>query len=246
MSSDSVIRLATDRDIDDVHAWLKQEKQLGVHGNFLCNWNVILHHHRDQRVHVYVERDTPVAFVAGGLTRDGILQVRDAQRGRGVGKALVQHALRACVAAGRSIVVIECAPTTSIPFWRKMGFVAADENQDVDGSHYAYLILEMRHELPAEGKPVDVVIRFFPDQRLRNTSVKPLSTHSPRAVEAADGEVHLSERIAFANLTYARDVVVEIVVDQRPLYLEKAKREAGAKLGIVRCDDGFIVDKLHI
>jgi GNAT superfamily N-acetyltransferase len=238
--------LATDADIERVRKWLEEEEQLKVHGNFLCNWDVIAWHHDHENVLICTDESAqlPVGFLAGGLTKDGILQVRGGFRRRGIGRLLVEHALAAC--AKGTILMIRCAPPTSVPFWREMGFSVFPPEERYKGI-IAYRVLPLTHELPIEGACVNVTIRFFSRDRLGSDDVPPIDSWSPRAVQTSDGTIHLGERILMVGGLIERvwaDVVVEILVAGQTRYMGKAKY--AEDIGVVRMEDdkGYQMDQI--
>ena len=59
----------------------------------------------------------------GGIAKIGRVAVRAPWRGRGVGEALMRHALDAARAAGMTTAVLD-AQTYVIPFYERLGFIA--------------------------------------------------------------------------------------------------------------------------
>jgi GNAT superfamily N-acetyltransferase len=241
----SPIRGSTKADIEVIHDWLQQEKARGVRDNFLCNWNVILKAHQEHKLLVYIDpqMDVPVGFQLGAFVEPGILEVRSDQRRRGVGRKLVEHRIAQARRKNEGLLYIQCKPSSSIPFWRKMGFTLVESQ---DSGTYAYRVLEQKHEFPPCGSPVSVGIRFYPEEAKWNPAAQPLTVAAPTAKVYEDGVIRLSERVyCFARLfPDARDVVVEVVVNGEVRYRNKAKYEDAGKIGIQECSNGFFIDRI--
>jgi GNAT superfamily N-acetyltransferase len=242
----STIRRSTPDDIKAIHDWLLDEKDRGVHGNFLCNWCVIEQAHLKGELLVYADSKTslPVGFQLGALVSPGILQVRSEYRGRGIGRKLVERCVALANKRDQCLLYIECTPSSSIPFWKRMGFTVMDSR---DGKNYAYRILNRQLALPDGASHVKVAIRFYPEDRKRQEATNPYITLAPRAKLARDGTLYLGERVLFHEIAYpdARDVVVEIEVNGGCLFLDKAKYPEARRLGVTRCKNGFYIDKIN-
>lgn len=237
---------STDADLHAIRHWLKAEHTAGVEDNFLCNWEIIEKCHREGKLLVYIDLGSgvPVGFQLGALLSPGILQVRKDMRRRGIARKLVEHRIAEAYEKDEPFLFIECKPPSSIPFWKKMGFTLL---QNDDGKNLAYRVLEKRHELPSDGRPIHVEIRFYRESRMRNPSIAPCKTAVPTAVWASDGTVYLSERISFFSRIYPDmgDAVVEIFVNGELRYLDKAKRPRGEQIGVNRCWNGFFIDEIY-
>lgn len=227
-----------------IHAWLVEEEELGIEGNFLCNWGLTESCHRDGEVIVYLDGATgvPVAYQWGGLLQSGILQVRHDMRGRGIGKKLVNHRIRQAVACDETILFIQCKPSSSIPFWTRMGFVPFRSD---DGNTYAHRILEKRHTLP-EGRGAKVVIRLYPERKKWDDGVAPYDVKVPAAVTDKEGVTHLAERVHYAERpgTRSNDLVIELEIDGEVRYCDKAKYPEAQVFGVRRCKQGFFIDRI--
>jgi len=65
---------------------------------------------------VAILQGEPIAYIWGDF---GILEVREEFRKNGIGKQLVEYAMKRAIGNGRVAVSIECKPESSIPFWKK-------------------------------------------------------------------------------------------------------------------------------
>lgn len=239
------IRTSRDADFKAIADWLREERNQGVHGNFYCNLNSVENSHARGDLLVYVDGATgcPVAFQLGGLIRPGILEVKHDMRGRGIGTKMVEYCIERARARNECILMIECTPPTSIPFWKKMGFKLLDPKSD---RNLAYRIVEKRHELPTGGVPANVVIRFFQLEQLNKKGARPCKLSRPAAVRTDDGIVHLDHQVQFCPELYPNivDAVVRIDVDGQTLCFEKAKCPLARRLGVQRCENGFFIDPI--
>lgn len=244
-SPNDEIRTSTDADFKAIADWLRDEDRQGIPGSFYCNLEIIESSHRDGKLLVYVDVTTglPVAFQLGGLIYPGILEVKHDMRGRGIGTKLVEYCIERARARNECILKIECTPSTSIPFWNKMGFKLLDPKSDRD---LAYRIVEKRHELPTGGVPANVVIRFFQLAQLNQKGARPCKLSRPAAIRTPDGMVHFDHQVQFCTELYPSivDAVVRIDVDRETLYFEKAKYPLARRLGVQRCENGFFIDRI--
>ncbi|MDP3282084.1 MAG: GNAT family N-acetyltransferase [Nitrosomonas sp.] len=242
----SSIRRSKPDDLDAIHNWLIDEEAQGVHGNFLCNWSIIERAHRDGELLVYVGGRTglPLAFQLGGLIRPGILQVRHAYRGTGIGRKMVQRCISLASKRDQCLLYIECKPSTSIPFWQRMGFTLIES---ANGKNYSYQIIDKPLQLSEQGVAVAVLIRFFPESRKWEPNTKPYAAFSPPAKLTLNGTIYLAHRVQFHEEVFpdVHDVVVEIEVEGSNRYSDKAKYDDARKIGVTRCINGYYIDVVH-
>lgn len=234
------VRRAVQNDFNALMAWLKAEWEQTERG-FYCNRGVIERAFISGQLIVAVEQNEPVAFLASGLTRDGILEVRPDKRGRGLGRLMFEAGLQEAVDLDISMLEIECAPATSATFWQRMGFTLFSER-------YAFMEIPKTYELPTGGSEVDVVISFHidPDQQYGRLDGA-TSSFTPKAVRVEDGSIHLESRVLH-NPHLAKesgDPVVRIVVNGQQIYFHKVKYKEASELGVQRDLEGnFYIDKI--
>ncbi len=247
--SRSSIRRSTKADLNAIHTWLVEEKNIGVHGNFLCNWSVIESAHQNGDLLVYIDGQSgqPVAFQLGKLIYPGILQVRKAYRRKGIGRKMVERCFSINRKRDECCLYIQCKPSSSIPFWESMGFSLINTR---DGHHYAYQVLEKKLSLPEKGVDSNVVIRFFPESRKWEPNNLPFAIHAPKARLGQDNIIYLEKRISFHKKTQTEtfdlDIVVEIEVSGMRKYLDKAKYKEAQAIGVRHCTNGFYIDKIKL
>jgi GNAT superfamily N-acetyltransferase len=242
----STIRHSTEADIQAIHEWLGDEDRRGVHGNFFCNRELIQSAHQNGKLLVYIDGKSsmPVGFQLGGLVEPGVLQVRNDYRGKGIGRKLVEHCVRLANKRDECLLYIQCKPSSSIPFWERMGFTFLPGR---DGKNFAYRMLYRQHVLPVEGSEVDVEICFFPEKRKDQEATNPYLRVSPAAKLLPDGTVYLGERIFFYEALYPKEggMVMGINVDGTRLFLDKAKCKEAQLIGLNRCPNGFYIDRIQ-
>ena len=239
----SRIRRSTDADLRAIHAWLVDQEDKNVPGSFLCNWIQIKNSHKKGNLIVYVDGESkqPVAYQFGGLVHPGILEVRCDMRGKGIGSRLVRHRIAQARKHDQPFLVIQCEPSSSIPFWKRMGFTL---NANESGKNLAYRILEKKHRLPLNGTRVKVVVRFFQEYRKWDEWISLCSVTMPDAVQTPDGVIHLDERVLFFCELHpdSSDPFIEVDVANQIRFRGKAKYREAKALGVKRCDHGFFLD----
>jgi GNAT superfamily N-acetyltransferase len=237
------VRHSTDADVTAIHEWLQEQQQAGVHGTFNCNWRLTKKSHEEGRLLVYIDPQSqaPVAYQWGGLVVPGILEVRNDMRGRGIGQVLVEHCLVLAKQAREHILCIQCKPSTSIPFWQRMGFQLTDDDDPQE--HYATRMVQEKLKLPDEGELVEVVLEWFPERRKWDAATSAVSRQEIRG-GLLEGEVWLDERALCPGRIGNGDAVVRVTVNDHEWYCDKAKYEGAKDLGVERCLNGFFVEVL--
>lgn len=240
-----LIRFSTNDDLAAVRAWLTEEDSRKVHGNFFCNWSVITRAHERGNLLVCIDTSAglPVSFQLGGLISPGILQVREAYRGTGLGKRMVEHCIELAIAHNEPLLYIECKPSTSIPFWQRMGFQLVGSGT---GINHAFRTIDKALPLPANGVDAKVIIRFYPKTRDWDMTTQPYATNSPTAKRDENGTVHLAQRVLFHEQAFHHegDLFVEIEVDGIQIFHDKAKRLEAAEKGLIRSRNGCFIDRI--
>jgi len=241
----SQIRKSTDRDLRLIHAWLADQDAKNIPGTFFCNWEIIKKCHKEKRLTVYLHgpKEEPVAYRAGGLLGAGILEVRHDWRRKGIGRKLINYLIDLERKKDECVLMIQCKPSSSIPFWKRMGFKLF---QYGDRKNHAYQILKKKRQLPQNGKPIEITIRFFPEDKKWGKNLSALKVASPKAVKMPNGFIELSERVIFFPAIYGeiRDAVIEIKIAGKILFCDKAKNPAARNLGVQWCTNGFYVDRI--
>ncbi|MGB8166501.1 MAG: GNAT family N-acetyltransferase [Chthoniobacteraceae bacterium] len=241
-----MIRRSTDQDMQAIRSWLEQECQQGQ-TNFLVNWSLTEERHQRGELIVYIDgaSELPVGYQWGGLICPGILEVRPDMRGRGIGRKLVMRRIAQARRRNECLLVIQCKPSSSIPFWQKMGFTLRVGGK-TEG--LAYRILRKRNRRPAGAEPVDIRVCFYPEERKYSGDlIAPLHTPVTSAFRLPSGVIRLTERVFVFPILHpgADDAVIEITVAGQCLYLDKAKYSGAERLGVARCQHGFYIDEIR-
>lgn len=234
---DLSFRLTTDLDVDKIHSWLLEQDIEEVNDSFLCNWNLTRNVHDDNQLVVAVLENEPIAYIWENF---GILEVRKDYRNKGVGKQLVEYAMKQAQEKGRHALFIESNPESSIPFWRKMGFEFHNKNK-------ASYIFDKSLDMPTDGSAIKVEIQFYPEQAKWNPQISPIKSFSPRAKVDNLGIIHLQYRVAVYvdHIQYGGDAMLKIYVEGEIVYFEKAKYNEAREIGVAFNSDVFYIEKLY-
>jgi GNAT superfamily N-acetyltransferase len=237
-----LIRKANKRDRAAIRTLLESEARKNVHGNFLCNWKVI----EDADVLLVCFDGGQLAGYFAEPFRGGILQVFQDKRGNGIGRALVEAAIDR-VLDDEPVLMVQCAPSTSVPFWGRMGFAPVPASAELGGTVYMWRTIRKKFSAPPSGAvPAQVVIRWYPESRQWDNAAQPVACFSVAAWIDDTGAAHLTERVAqlryYQGVGQTSDLVVEIEVNGHVLYCDKAKYPKAKALGVVQCRGGFYLD----
>lgn len=240
-----LIRWSTDDDLSQIYEWLKEEDELDVHGNFLCNWRLTEKCHKVGKLLVMLDETDgmPIAYQWGQLLQSGILQIRNGWRHKGLGRLLVQHCVELALEQDEMVLQIECEPSSSIPFWKAMGFTVVDGKYGDNPK--GYRVLSKQLILPLNGVPKIVRVSVYPEER-KWQDILPIVSYSPEAVLGDDGKVYFAERAVFPDSLgrSMNDPVIEILLDGEVVYRDKAKYQEAKDHGVRWCRNGFYVDTL--
>lgn len=143
------VRAATRDDIPIIQAWL--ETQDSVADSLYVNWKTTLEVFEKQGMLVYEDEETgkPNAYFWGSLNSvDSILEVHAAHRGQGIGKAVVSYLVEHSIKIGEGLLQISCAPSTSISFWKSVGFQVSSAQPFL-----ATRVLHIPRQIPFGGDP---------------------------------------------------------------------------------------------
>jgi len=204
---------------------------------FLCNWNLTKEVHDEGGLIVAINKDEPIAYIWADF---GIVEVREDYRGKGVGRSLVEHALDYARKSNAFCVSIECAPQTSIPFWKHMGFKLYKEK-------YAYLILDKILTLPKKGEVIDVEISFYPECKKWKPETTALKVFSPLALKASNGIIYLADRVAiFADRSiWCSHPVLGIKISGNEVYLDKAQYQKARDIGVQYNNSSYAIEQIN-
>lgn len=248
-----IIRDSNDADLTSILAWLRQEYDQDATGNgFWNNRRLITEAHSSGKLLVLLDSqdDAPVAFQVGRLLSPGILEVRANRRGRGYGRRLVEYCIERARENDECLLHIDCKPSSSIPFWKRMRFRLYDEafNERCPStmSRHAFRVLEKKYDLSdAMGETVEVMIRFCDERG---------STHEKVALP---GALQSGTMIALPRrvVTYRPQTVflfddpyVTICVNGNMLYFGEADCPEAEAFGVKRRrkSESYVIDALML
>ncbi|HEV8513326.1 MAG TPA: GNAT family N-acetyltransferase [Cyclobacteriaceae bacterium] len=111
--------------IREIERWLIKEEQDTGEG-FYCNWKIITSAFKNESIATISENDRAVGFVcwheSGLKATIDIAEIKPAMRGRGLGKILINQLLGCLKLRNIVVVDLQCAPPSSEPVWRQLGF----------------------------------------------------------------------------------------------------------------------------
>ncbi len=204
---------------------------------FLCNWELVKRSWRgsDGRVDVLVKDGKSIGFLWGA----DILEIKPEERGFGYGRVLAQFMIELAYGEGRSVIEIEIAPSSALPFWQSMGFTVVPDRNDSGGGCYAYKAFARRLTLSG-GRRVSHLVEFFTEQA-RHTNLPPFLKYAGSSESMPDGSVQLPER-AFCfdpRGGNTEDCFVRLSLDSEVVFFDKLKRDRARAIGFQR-DSGDI------
>lgn len=215
---DHFIRVATDNDLRSIAKWLKQELENDVEGTFFNNIGMIENGAKSDRLVALIraEDSMPVAFYLWNEheTNVDIFSVKGDCRRRGLGKRLASHFIDDAKRRDLIGLVGECAPVSSMPFWKSMGFNTIRSPHGSIHPNWVGLPLPRKHLFP-NGRPCQVEISIAPEE---GRVFQP--TDSIRAVES-DGRIHL--RYDFVHYAPVGDPFIDVGIDGRSIWNRKLK-----------------------
>lgn len=239
---------STDAGLAQVRQWLQAEHRETGEG-FLVNLAGIERAHKEERLLLGVECETNdvVAFQFGGLIHPGILVVRPDKRGNGIGSEFVRYCVQQAQEANACVLHIQCKPSHSIKFWKRMGFTlfseAYGERCPSDYKNHAFRVLDKQFNLsPHTGTPVDVDIAF------RTAGGHELARLQTTGMLQQDGRVLLPSRLVSYCPSHVRgcsDTYVSITIAGQAVYDGKANYPGSTEVGVNRIVGGvFYIDEV--
>jgi predicted GNAT family acetyltransferase len=167
-----VIFSPTNKQVDEIEKWLIAEKKETGNG-FYCNWNIIeSSFYKNELVTISYNNKT-IGFATWRLTTDKtarieIAEVKPTHRKKGFGKKLTNQLLNFLKDKGACVVDLQCAPETSEPIWKRLGFVefpdpSKNYNFNYDGDKKLYMILS-EHLPTSSVQRADETIELWNDE----------------------------------------------------------------------------------
>lgn len=246
MKATGNIRSAVPADLPLIHEWLKQEGSSS--GGFINNWGMIQDACAEQEMIVFAAAEGPVGFITRGLSLSTIIQTKSTYQRKGIGRALVEHALAEEEAKGNAVVVLQCAPESSVEFWLAMGFEA---HRYGNHTHSVYMQrLSKAKRAHVQGDDLSLVtITVYPQAVLYSNDIKPDRVHYVMGKFDYDTRtLDLAHRVSIASESKLGDQVVEIDFGGNEIYRGKAKRTEAAAVGLKPTPNycGWYLDVIYL
>lgn len=239
---EGAIRPASAQDLPVIKGWLADEARDGA--GFIHNWSSIEKACVAGNMLVWSSAEGAAAFITSGLSVDTILQVKPGHQGFGIGRALVEHAIALEESSGEAVVVVQCAPESSVGFWTRMGFEPHRHGHGWGGRDPIYMqrLSTRAHKSFSSNADQLVVVRVYPEAALYTPrDVVPDRVHYVMAwFDTSDRILYLSRRVSVANEQGLGDPVVEVTCGGLQLLKKtKAKHGAAKDAGFVRTPSGW-------
>lgn len=240
---------ATHEDLTCILDWLEREYNEDGGLGFWCNRKIITRAlGRPGGLWVIRRKGEAVAFQVGEFAAD-IISVRKDERRCGLARRLVEASIGRAEAKDVNVLSGECAPETSLGFWKRMGF---EEYRDPlqPNALTVRRVLPRTFSLPPNLPIVEAVIGFYPEASQYHLSrdVKPISEDRVAGSRNQDGSVTLVRRVLGIcdDEPEGRDLVVKVEVDGMERCFCKAKHQSARDLGVRQDEIGntFYVDRL--
>lgn len=233
---------STDRDLEQVLAWLRHEYDEEEGVGFWANREMIRQAHTGEEgrfgevneLWVVREGDEAVAFQVGRYSPE-ITCVRNDRKGRGYGTALFKAGLARAIEDGATRLVGQCSPESSLPFWLKMGFRQTGESGGLGFGVPVEMLLPRSLPLPT-GDTLEVAVELavFPEDVLYGVDRPPLVQTAPQAAMVrGSNRVHLAERFLIPDRNdTSKDPALLVRVNGEKLYFDKAKYREAEEIGV--------------
>lgn len=239
----------TDADLTAILNWLEREYQENGEGFWSERCKIRRSFHNGE-LWVIREDGEAVAFQVGNYAAHIICVRKDRQR-QGYGRALFKSWHARAIKNNMNVLVGECSPRTSLPFWQKMGFERYG-NTDPLAPIWVRLVLHREHQIPVDVPRIDVTVSFYPEEALYSQSEQPLKVYELTGSLLEDEAIRLPCRVVgLADDPESgkplSDLVVKIVVGGDERCFCKAKCDEAIAAG-VRCDSAgntFYIDAVQ-
>lgn len=232
-------------DLPFIKEWLAAEVQGGR--GFIHNWRMIEDACAEGQMLVWIDQQGPVGFLTHGISPSSILQIKTDRKRRGIGRALVERAIKAEEARDNAVLIVQCEPATSIEFWKSMGF-ETQRNNPHDRIVYMQRLSTKRHSQVTGDEMVLITIQVFAEAVLYNegaphTAIPDRVYHVHGRYDDRTHDIALVHRVSISHEPALKDPVIEINMGGFEIMPRmKAKREAARAAGVVETDYGWYID----
>ena len=219
------LKLATANDLDQIKQWLEEQKKQGL-DTFLCNFDSTTEMSNDNKLLVYYDlaKDIPIAYLWLDF---GILEVKQDYKNKGIGSKFVIEAFEYIKNnINDRCLHIECNPPETRKFWEKLGFAFYNE---ING----YYIIEEKLNQSNNGTNVKVTVKLYSNDRDWNKSLKPTKIIESNAIQDKN-IIYLPKSISICNRRelWNGDLFIEMLIDDKIIFQDKAKRKEADNIGI--------------
>lgn len=244
------VRTAVTADLPYIEAWLKHEVRNGF--GFINNWGMIQDACTKKLMTVFVEAEGAVGFLTFGISTDTILQTKSDCMRRGIGRALVEHAIRNEETMNNAVLVVQCEPLSSVEFWSKMGFEAHRRGEDFNHHKSIYMqrLSKIVHPHIRGDELEMVTVRVYPENALYSkVPLTPDRVHYVMAkVDEKTRTLELAHRVSVAHEPMLKDPVIEVSWSGIDIVMDKAKHKKAEAAGFKRTPNyyGFFLDVITL
>lgn len=119
--------LPTKHQLTEIEKWLLNESHKTGEG-FYCNWEIIESSFAKKNLATISQDDKTIGFItwhnnSDHTSRIDITEIKPTHRGKGLGQMLISKLLEKLKLKNIYAVKLECAPSSSEPIWRHLGFI---------------------------------------------------------------------------------------------------------------------------
>lgn len=229
----SEVQAVTEQDLNVILGWLQREHEEDGEG-FWCNRNMITRSLRENGNFLVIREDgEAVAFqVRQHDSMTGILCVRKDRQRQGYGTALASFSVTRAYKNNVNVLYRECTPSSSLPFWEKMGF---ERYGDSSPPITVRRVLHRKNDIPTNLPTVEVTVGFYPEEAAYKLDVSPFKVHQLTGGRLENMRVKLPCRVIGLNDdAHPYDLVVKIEIHGDKLCFCKAKYDDAKAVGVQR------------
>lgn len=156
----------TKNKLTEIENWLIEEENFTGDG-FYCNWEIICSSYEKENLLTISVKNQAIGFITWKINNKHvatieITEIKPAHRGKGYGKRLISKLIQYLITHDVYVVQLKCAPLTSEPIWRHLGFIDFPEHSN-KGNKELYKIIVPHLELQ-KNKFIDESIELW-DQK---------------------------------------------------------------------------------
>ena len=233
------LKLATVSDLNKIKQWLDEQKKQDEE-TFLCNFDLTTQICNENKLLVYYDKakDMSIAYLWLDF---GIVEVKKDYQNKGIGTKFVKDAFEYIKNnIDERCLDIECKPLTTRKFWEKLGFTFYNE---ING----YYIIEEKLNQPKNGINVKITIKLYSNDRDWNKTSKPIKIIESNAIEE-NNIIYLPKSISICNRQelWNGDLFIEVLIDGKIIFEDKAKRKEANKLGIKDTGKSYTIKTIQV